>query len=283
MGRRNRSRGRRNCLGWIAVVICLCFIPLGSIAEAELPRIKLAPELLDSDEADIAVGLRFEVKPKDTVYLFDKLPLDYELKGEWASEEDTNTDPIEAKVNINFDSLSDLFLGDIYFLGMLDAGYTADDRFKEQELAGGLSLGAAYENSPTFKLYLWGRYDWVYSFESEQRDRLNGDDTDDFHRLEMETLAVLRFRRLIDTPFVKNLKLSGNYRYFSQKGLDRAVDDAGQGSFDYIKFDLAYEWWPNGVFGLIQEAFVAYSYGQLPTQTEDQAVWTVGIVLYGAR
>jgi hypothetical protein len=61
------------------------------------------------------------------------------------------------------------------------------------------------------------------------------------------------------------------------------VDDADQDSFDYIKFDLAYEWWPNSVFGLIQEAFIAYSYGRLPTQTEDQSVWTVGIVLYGAE
>jgi len=276
--------GKRNRFSGIAVVICLCLLPLGANAESGLDWIKLTPELLDSDEADFAVGLKFEFKANDNIIKsFEKGTLGYELKGEWASEEDANTDPIEAKVNLSFDCLSDLTEGDIYFLGLLEAGIIADDRFEEQELEGGLTMGVAYENSPTFKLYLLGHYDWVYSCESEQRDQLGGDDTDDFHRLELEALAVQRFVRLTDTPFIKNLKLSGNYRYFSQQGLDSAVDDAGQGSYDYIKVDLAYEWWPNGVFGLIQEAFVAYSYGHLPTQTEDQAVWTVGIVLYGAK
>ena len=276
--------GKRNIFGAIAFVICLCLLPLGANAESGLNWIKLTPELLDSDEADIAVGLKFEVKANDNVIKsFDKVTLGYELKGEWASEKDANTDPIDAGVNLSFDSLSDLTEGDIYFLGLLNAGFSTDDRFEEQELHGGLTTGVAYENSPTFKLYLLGHYDWVYSYESEYRSQLGGDDTDDFLRLELEALAVLRFVRLTDTPFIKNLKLSGNYRYFNQQYLDSAVDDAGQDSFDYIKVDLAYEWWPNGVFGLIQEAFIAYSYGQLPTQTEDQAVWTVGIVLYGAK
>ena len=276
--------GKRNSFGAIAVVICLCMLPLGANAESGLNWIKLTPELLDSDEADIAVGLKFEFKANDNVIKsFDKVTLGYELKGEWASEKDANTDPIDAGVNLSFDSLSDLTEGDIYFLGLLNAGFSADDRFEEQELHGGLTTGVAYENSPTFKLYLLGHYDWVYSYESEYRSQLGGDDTDDFLRLELEALAVLRFVRLTDTPFIKNLKLSGNYRYFNQQYLDSAVDDAGQDSFDYIKVDLAYEWWPNGVFGLIQEAFIAYSYGQLPTQTEDQAVWTAGIVLYGAK
>ncbi len=276
--------GRRNWLGWIAVVTCLSLFPLGAYAKSGLDWIKLTPELLDSDEADFAAGLKFEVKANgNEIYASDNMTLGYELKGEWASDEDINTDPMEAKVNLTFDRLSDLTEGDIYFLGLLNAGYSADDRFNEQELTGGLTLGTAYENSPTFKLYLLGHYDWVYSLESEQRERLNGDDTDDFHRFELEALGVLRFRKLTDTPVVRNLKLSGNYRYFSQIGLDRAVDDTGQGSFDYIKFDLAYEWWPSGVFGLVQEIFVAYSYGRLPTQTEDQSVWTVGVVLYGAE
>ena len=275
---------KRNRFGGIAVVICLCLLPLGANAESGLDWIKLAPELLDSDEADFAGGLKFELKANDNmIKSFEKVSLGYELRGEWASEEDASTEPIEAKVNLTFDSLSDLSIGEVYFSGLLDAGFTTDDRLDEQELEGGLTLGASYMISPTFKLFLLGYYDWVYSYESEQRDQLGGDDTDDFHRLELEALAVQRFVRLTDTPFIKNLKLSGNYRYFSQQGLDRAVDDAGQGSFDYIKVDLAYEWWPNGVFGLIQEAFVAYSYGHLPTQTEDQAVWTVGIVLYGAK
>ena len=275
---------KQNRFGGIVVVICLFLLPLGANAESGLDSIKLAPELLDSDKADFAVGLKFEVKANDNIIKsYDKVTLGYELKGEWASEEDANTNPIEAKVNLNFDSLSDLTAGDIYLLGLLEAGFTADDRFEEQELQGGLAIGVAYENSPTFKLYLLGHYDWVYSYESEQRSQLGGDDTDDFHRLEFEALAVQRFARLTDTPFIKNLKLSGNYRYFSQQGLDSAVDNADQDSFDYFKVDLAYEWWPNGVFGLIQEAFVAYSYGHLPTQTEDQTVWTVGIVLYGAK
>ncbi len=270
-------------MGWIAVVICMGLLPLGAEA-AGMDWIKLTPELLDSSEDDFAVGLKFDVKANDNlIHSFEKMSLNYELKGEWASADDTNTDPIEAKVNLTFDSLSDLTEGDIYFMGLLDAGFLSDDRFEEQEFAGGLSLGVAYENSPTFKLYLLGHYDWVYSYESDQRDDLSGDDTDNFHRVEMETLAVLRLRRLTDAPFVKNLKLSGNYRYFRQIDLDNAVDDAGQGSFDYVKVDLAYEWWPSGIFGLVQEVFVAYSHGRLPTQTEDQSVWSVGIVLYGAK
>lgn len=276
--------GRRHWFGWITVVICLSLFPFGVNAESGLDWIKLSPEFLDSDEADIAAGLKFEVVANaNEIKSFENVTLFYELKGEWASEEDANTDPIEAKVNLTFDSLTDLTEGDIYFLGLLDAGYTTDDRFKEQELESGLTLGAAYENSPTFKLYLLGHFDWVYSYNSEQRDLLNGDDTDAFRRLELEALTVLRFVRLSDTPFFRNLKLSGNYRYFSQQGLDSAVDDAGQDSFDYVKFDLAYEWWENNLFGLIQEVFVAYSYGRLPTQTEDQSVWTMGIVLYGAE
>jgi hypothetical protein len=276
--------GRRNWFGWIAAVICLNLFPAGVNAKSGLDWIKLSPEFLDSDEADVAAGLKFEVMANvNEIKAFEKMTLGYELKGEWASEEDANTDPIEAKVNLTFDSLFDLTEGDIYFLGLLDAGYTTDDRFQEQELASGLTLGAAYENSPTFKLYLLGHFDWVYSYKSEQRDLLNGDDTDDFLRLELEALTVLRFVRLADTPFIRNLKLSGNYRYFSQQGLDRAVDDAGRDSFDCIKFDLAYEWWEIKLFGLIQEVFVAYSYGRLPTQAENQSIWTVGIVLYGAE
>ncbi len=275
---------KRNRLGGIAVAICLFLLPLSAKAESGLDWIKLTPELLDSSEADFAVGLNFEVKSNGNIIKsFEKMTLGYELKGEWGSEEDANTDPIEAKLNLSFDSLSDFTEGDIYFLGRLEAGFKTDDRFEEQELSGDLTVGIAYENSPSFKLYLLGHYDWVYSYKSEQREQFGGDDIDDYHRRELEVLAVQRFNRLADTPFIRNLKLSGNYRYFSQEGLDSAVENAGQDSFDYTKVDLAYEWWPNGVFGLIQEFFVAYSYGHLPTQTEDQAIWKVGVVLYGAK
>jgi hypothetical protein len=275
---------KRNRFGGIAAVICWCLLAPGAKAESGLDWIKLTPELLDSDEADFAGGLKFEIKANDNrIKSFEKVTLGYELKGEWGSEEDANTEPIEAKVNLTFDSLSDLSIGEVYFSGLLVAGFTTDDRLDEQELEGGLTLGASYMISPTFKLFLLGHYDWVYSYESEQRDQLGGDDTDDFHRLEFEALSVFRFIRLTDTPVIKHLKLSANYRYFNQPGLDRVVDDAGQDSFDYIKFDLAYEWSKKKWFGLIQEAFVAYSNGRLPTQTEDQSVWTLGIVLYGAE
>lgn len=275
---------RQLCLGCIAAVICSSFFSINADAVAVMDLINLTPELLDSDEGNISVGLKFEVTANgNKIHEFDSISLNYELKGEWASEDDTNTDPIEAKVNLAFDSLSDLTEGDIFFMGQLDAGFLADDRFEDLEFAGGLVLGVVYENSITFKLHLLGHYDWVYSYESDQRENLGGSDKDDFYRRELESLAVLRFRRLTSTPFINNLKLSGNYRHFCQTGMDTTMDEFDQDSFEYVKVDLAYEWWANRMFGLVQEVFVAYSYGRLPTQTEDQAVWTAGVVLYGSK
>jgi hypothetical protein len=118
--------------------------------------------------------------------------------------------------------------------------------------------------------------------ESDRREALGGDDTDNLGRLELEALAVMRLREVIKANFFRNLKVSGNYRYFNQHGLDAAVDAAGEDSFDYLKIDLAYEWWPS-LWGIAQEVFVSYAYGHLPTQVDDQSVWTVGIVLYGAE
>ena len=268
----------------VFVVVCVCVLPIFVNAESKIDWFKLTPELIDSDESDIALGLKFDFNPKMKALIENEtLSLNYILKGEWASDEDVNTEPIEAKVDMSFDRLTFLTEGDMYYYGHFNAGYASDDRFKEQELAGGITLVASYEKSPTFKLDLLSHYSWVYSFESEHRDQLGGNDTDDFGRLELEALAVLRLRKLIDTSIVKNLKLSGNYRYFNQHSLDNEVDASGGDNFDYIKFDLAYEWWPSGVFGLVQEAFISYSYGHLPTQTEDQSVWTVGIVLYGSE
>ena len=266
-----------------AAVVCLCGVLIFGVAQSDMDWLKVAPEILDSNDTDATVGVKFDLNANHQPLIQnDTLTLNYVLKGEWAAEVDVNTDPLEAKVQMSFDRLTFDTGGDIYYFAQLDAGYASDDRLDEQELAGGATVAVSYEKSPAFKLALLGHYSWVYSVESDRREQLGGDDTDYFGRLELEALAVLRLREYVRTSFFKNLKIAGNYRYFNQHGLDGAVDAAGEGSFDYIKIDLAYEWWPS-LWGIIQEAFVSYSYGHLPTQVEDESVWRVGIVLYGAK
>lgn len=270
------------CIVFVTFFVCVLTIFVN--AESKIDWVKLTPELADSDESDIALGLKFDLNPKNKALIDNEtLTLNYIIKGEWASEGDVNTEPIEAKVDISFDWMTFMPKGDIYYYGYFNAGYASDDRFKEQELAGGITLSASYETSFSFKFYLLGHYNLIYSFESEHRDQLGVSDADDFGRLELESLILLRLRKLINIPIVKNLKLSGNYRYFNQHSLDNEIIVSGEDNFDYIKLDLAYEWWSSGVFGLVQEAFISYSYGHLPTQTEDQAVWKMGFVLYGAE
>lgn len=266
-----------------AAVVCLYGILIFDVAESNVDWLRVAPEILDSNDTDAAVGVKFDFNANNQPLIQnDTLTLDYVLKGEWASEGDANTDPIEARVEMSFDRLTFYTEGDIYYFAQLNAGYASDDRLDEQEFAGGGTVAVSYEKSPTLKLNLLGHYSWVYSVESDRREQLGGDDTDNFGRLELEALAVLRLREFVRTSFFKNLKISCNYRYFNQHGLDDAVDAAGEDSFDYIKFDLAYEWWPS-LWGIIQEVFVSYAYGHLPTQVKDQSVWTVGVVIYGAE
>jgi hypothetical protein len=273
----------RQLCGIYAAVACLCAIFISGVAEAGLDWLKVTPELLDSQETDVTAGLKFDFNADNrTLVRNDTLTLDYVLKGEWASEGDANTDPIEAKVQMSFDKLTFYTEGDIYYFAQLNAGYATDDRLDEQEFAGGATAAVSYQKSPMFKLDMLAHYSWVYSMESDRREALGGDDTDNFGRLELEALAVMRLREVIKANFFRNLKVSGNYRYFNQHGLDDAVDAAGEDSFDYIRIDLAYEWWPS-LWDIVQEVFVSYAYGHLPTQVDDQSVWTVGVVLYGAE
>jgi len=273
----------RHLWGACAAIVCLSLIFISGVAGADMGWLKVSPEILDSDDTDVAAGVKFDFNADNrTLIQNETLTLDYVLKGEWASEGDANTDPIEAKVQMGFDRLTFYTEGDIYYFAQLNAGYATDDRLDEQEFAGGATAAVSYQKSPMFKLDVLGHYSWVYSVESDRREQLGGDDTDNFGRLELEALAVLRLRELVQAPFLRNLKISGNYRYFNQHGLDDAVDAAGEDSFDYIKIDLAYEWWPS-LWGIVQEVFVSCAYGHLPTQVDDQSVWTVGVVLYGAE
>ncbi|MBU0993030.1 MAG: hypothetical protein KJ737_11100 [Proteobacteria bacterium] len=265
-------------------VFCICVFPVITRAESRLDWVKLTPEFADSDRSDMAFGLKFDFNPKQKmIYENNMFSIGYTLKGEWASEEDINTEPVSAKVDISFDRLTVMTEGNIYYYANFQSGYASDDRFHEQELDGGLTLAASYKPSTTFKLDVLSHYSWVCSFESEHRDHLGGNDNDYFDRLELEALAVFRLRKLLHASIIKNLKFSANYRYFYQNHQERAVEASGENDFDYIKIDMAYEWWPSGIWGLVQEAFVSYSHGHLPTQTEDQCVWQAGIVLYGAE
>jgi hypothetical protein len=62
-----------------------------------------------------------------------------------------------------------------------------------------------------FKLDMLAHYSWVYSMESDRREALGGDDTDNFGRLELEALAVMRLREVIKANLFRNIKVSGNY------------------------------------------------------------------------
>lgn len=273
----------RQLSGAYATVICVSLVFASGVADAESDWLKVTPEILDTDDTDVAAGVKFDFNANNrTLIQNDTLTLDYVLKGEWASEGDANTDPIEAKIQMSFDRLTFYTEGDIYYFAQLNAGFATDDRLDEQEFAGGATAAVSYQNPPLFKLDLLGHYSWVFSVESDRRERLGGEDTDNFGRLELEALAAMRLREVVQAPFFRNLKVSGNYRYFNQHGLDDAVDASGEDSFDYIKIDLAYEWWPS-LWDIVQEVFVSYAYGHLPTQVDDQSVWTVGIVFYGAE
>ena len=266
-----------------AVMCYLCLLPGIANAESFLKRISLKPELMESDNADLAFGIQLDLNAdSNPIIENDTVVIGYTLKGEWATESSANTDPLTAKLDLFFDWLKLLDKDEIYVHGQFSGGYQSDDRFEEQELAGGATLAVVPRLFRSFKLSLLSHYDWVYSFESKRRKELNGAANDDFGRLQLEALGVLRLRKLVRLPILKSLKLSGNYRYFSHHGLDDVVETLGENDFDYWSVDLAYEWWPNGVFGWVQELFVTYSEGHLPTEAEDQSVWKVGIVFYGA-
>jgi hypothetical protein len=91
----------RHLWGACAAIVCLSLIFISGVAGADMGWLKVSPEILDSDDTDVAAGVKFDFNADNrTLIQNETLTLDYVLKGEWASEGDANTDPIEAKVQM---------------------------------------------------------------------------------------------------------------------------------------------------------------------------------------
>ena len=271
--------------------LIICIVPLFICSLASLTNagsrlewIKISPEIFHNDASDFDFGFTFNLNPNDIILMDNEyLKLHYILKGEWANDRETRTDPIEAKINLTYDKLLLFDDSDIYWFGQLGTGYISDDRFEEMEFNGGITLAFFYEKKRSIKLRLFSNYNLVYSFESKYRELLGKDDEDNFSRLDLESEIILRLGNYITAPILSSLKVSADYRYFFQYDLDNEMERAGEDQYDNIKLSLTHEWWKEKPFGVIQEVFISYSNGHLPTQTQDQALWSVGFVLYGAE
>ncbi len=302
---------------YLILALMLIWIPVGPAAgdtsDPKAPEknfIKLKPTVVNNrDEDKSSIGLEFDA---DYTRSFQSarigtLPTSTELQlkaeGLFVADEDLNPRSLRAeafgKKTITFfrPELSEpgpnedevIITRKRWYGGRLDGGlsigYETDQPGDHQNITAGIEAGYVFTEHRGLKGFIPSvivGYDWVEVTRSELQETLTDDEKDSYRRLRLLGQWKFGIGALLPQA-LQPLELHIDARYYKDYGRAGEIERVDQDEARYISGALNYVFGKPILFHMITAVYLQVSDGRIPPAINDDRVWQLGIVLWGAK
>ncbi len=242
------------------------------------PKIRVKALKSDQDSG-ITGAVKLEVEPESKEVSLGPWSPEFSFYGvgTFALDHEANPDPIKVELRLD-DRLTQL---DFAFIKYgLNISYEGEQTFNNQNVTAGpelLWINRKFNIFPWVLVpHMYLNYSLVQTFNSDDREDLGVDDHDLFPRLALEAAWNMFLEDYTKMSIVEDLIFKVDLRYYLEHDQESAWKDKGLDEYTYVTVDLAYDLLD---YKYLQEIFVRFTDGQLPTQMDEHTSVSLGVRL----